>query len=390
MLCTQCRRALRHPPAQSTGSVHRLRMGLRLGREDPDHSIHAFVPEWVPHRWRSKVFKPTCWTSDGLLVGTSIMRLFIVALVLGLGTAGVHAQDKRTDIPINPLTQTTKRVGNFPPQFFSGKGGRANSGLATTTPLPGPVEGRDFVFDLRKSAGQPIPPVVMKWIPAGKFQMGSTSRTDPDRNPGEILHDVTLTRGFWLMETEMTQEVYWAVTGTYPSRFNDPKNPVDSVNSVEAEDFCRNIGSQLKQFYNLTGFEFRLPTEAEWEYACRAGTTTAVYVNYRDRDQELEEIAWWGGNAGNAPHHVRQKRPNAWGLYDMIGNVDEWCSDWFGSYPTGSVTDPKGPSSGSSRVHRGGCWNLGSEWARSASRRSDGPGWRNQNLGFRPAFSRAR
>ena len=316
------------------------------------------------------------------------MRFFIAALVLGLGTAGVQAQNKRTDTLINWSTLTTKKAGDFPRAFFSGKSGQAY--LGTTTTLPHPVEGKDFVFDLHKGAGQPIPPVVMKWIPAGKFQMGSAIRTDPDRDPGEILHDVTLTRGFWLMETEMTQEVYWAVTETYPSRFNDPKNPVDSVNSVEAEDFCKNLGSQLKQFYNLTGFEFRLPTEAEWEYACRAGTTTAVYVNYRDRGNELNEIAWWSGNAGKAPHHVRQKSPNAWGLYDMIGNVDEWCSDWFSSYPTGSVIDPKGPSSGSSRVHRGGCWNLGPEWARSASRTSDGPGWRNQNLGFRPAFSRAR
>ncbi|MBM3903474.1 MAG: formylglycine-generating enzyme family protein [Verrucomicrobia bacterium] len=127
---------------------------------------------------------------------------------------------------------------------------------------------------------------------------------------------------------------------------------------------------------------YRLPTEAEWEYAARAGTTGARYG-------ELDTIAWWYGNAGNQTHPVKQKAPNAWGLYDMLGNVWEWCSDWSGEYPTGSVTDPTGPNSGSVRVIRGGSWSDGARDARSADRDGRVPGARGL-LGFRPALSSVR
>ncbi len=139
-----------------------------------------------------------------------------------------------------------------------------------------------------------------------------------------------------------------------------------------------------------TGFGFRLPTEAEWEYACRAGTTTAVYVNYRYRNMELDAIGWWNWNSGNATRNVRLKLPNAWGLHDMVGNVREWCSDWHDDYPAGSVTDPTGPSSGSGRVVRGGGWFIVARFARSADRARNVPGARNSGLGFRPALSSVR
>ena len=145
----------------------------------------------------------------------------------------------------------------------------------------------------------------------------------------------------------------------------------------------------LTAFNDLSGFEFRLPTEAEWEYACRAGTTTAVYVNYGDRNRELGDIAWWDWNSGNATRNVGKKLPNAWGLYDMIGNVWEWCWDRYGFYPTGSVTDPTGPSSGSVRVRRGGSWDCVAGNVRSAARGYD-PGRRFNSLGFRPALSSVR
>ena len=130
--------------------------------------------------------------------------------------------------------------------------------------------------------------------------------------------------------------------------------------------------------------EYRLPTEAEWEYAARAGTTGVRYG-------ELDAIAWHGGNSGSEKHAVKQKAPNAWGLYDMIGNVSEWCGDWYGNYPTASVTDPTGPNSGSYRVRRGGSWDrYAAREARSAVRYGLGPGNRFNNLGFRPAFSSVR
>ena len=130
--------------------------------------------------------------------------------------------------------------------------------------------------------------------------------------------------------------------------------------------------------------------EAEWEYACRAGTTTAVYVDYGDRNRELDAIAWWDWNSGNATRNVGKKLPNAWGLHDTIGNVLEWCWDRYDVYPTGSVTDPTGPSSGSSRVFRGGCWRYDAGSVRSAARGRLAPGFRNGFLGFRPALSSVR
>jgi formylglycine-generating enzyme required for sulfatase activity len=142
-----------------------------------------------------------------------------------------------------------------------------------------------------------------------------------------------------------------------------------------------------------------LPSEAEWEYACRAGTTTAVYYNVGDRHRELDAIAWWNWNAGDKTHPVKQKLPNAFGLYDMIGNVWEWCFDWYGDYPSGDVTDPKGPNSeeGYLRVYRGGGWGSGGSWdvdlsgnPRSACRAKYVPSYLFSNLGFRPALSPVR
>jgi formylglycine-generating enzyme required for sulfatase activity len=131
------------------------------------------------------------------------------------------------------------------------------------------------------------------------------------------------------------------------------------------------------------GWEWRLPTEAEWEYAVRAGTTGARYG-------ELDTIAWHGGNSGSETHRVSQKAANAWGLQDMMGNVWEWCSDWSGDYPAGSVTDPTGPNSGSFRVLRGRSWDLDARSARSAGRGRYAPSSRDDTLSFRPALSSVR
>ena len=125
---------------------------------------------------------------------------------------------------------------------------------------------------------------------------------------------------------------------------------------------------------------FRLPTEAEWEYACRAGTTGARYGN-------LDDVAWYSSNSGSTTHPVRQKQPNAWGLYDTLGNVWEWCWDWFGAYPSGVVTDPVDAGSGSRRVHRGGSWRDGAQVARAAYRSGWTPDYRYGTLGFRLARS---
>ena len=131
---------------------------------------------------------------------------------------------------------------------------------------------------------------------------------------------------------------------------------------------------------NAVGGEFRLPTEAEWEYACRAGTKGAYAGN-------LDDLAWYWKNSAKTTHPVGQKKPNAWGLYDMHGNVWEWCSDWYGAYPAGTVTDPTGPAAGADRVNRGGCWVNIATHCRSANRNRLEPGGRDMDLGLRLAFA---
>ena len=217
----------------------------------------------------------------------------------------------------------------------------------------------------------------------GSFMMGSPE-TETDRQTDEVQHLVTLTRPFALAQTPCTQWQWEAVMGSNPSNFKGKDRPVEQVSWEEAVAFCRKLTLKQQQEGVLAeGWEWRLPTEAEWEYAARAGTTGA-------RHGELDAIAWHLDNSGGETHAVKGKQANAWGLYDMLGNVWEWCADWNGDYPTGSVTDPTGPSSGSNRVVRGGGWGLDARYARSADRRRNGPGFRHNLLGFRPALSSVR
>ena len=322
------------------------------------------------------------------------MRILMAAVVMCVGLVSVWAGGGKFNSPSPNSGSTKSKTASNPVSSGSNlKAGKGDNQKAV------PVEGKDFEFELKIGLGlfssRPIP-VKMKWIPAGTFQMGSTAATDPDHRD-ETQHTVTLTRGYWLMETEVTQEMYYTVMGQGrgTARFEDLKNPMEMVSWYDASDFCRDIGknSQLTTHFDLSGFEFRLPTEAEWEYACRAGTTTAVYVNYGDRNKELDAIAWYDWNSGNATRNVRQKLPNAWGLYDMIGNVNEWCWDWYDAYPTGSVTDPKGPSTippDHFRVTRGGSWLNDPKYARSAVRAGLVPVGRYNTQGIRAARSRVR
>jgi formylglycine-generating enzyme required for sulfatase activity len=213
--------------------------------------------------------------------------------------------------------------------------------------------------------------------------MGSPS-SEPDRYSDEVQHEAVLARGIFLAETECTQGQWEAVMGGNPSHFKGTERPVEQVSWGEAEEYCRKLTAKQRAEGILPeGWEWRLPTEAEWEYAARAGTTVARYG-------DLDTIAWHSGNTGRETHPVSQKAANAWGLHDMIGNVWEWCSDWSGDYPTGSVTNPTGPSSGFNRVCRGGSWDGDARSARSARRDRFDPGIRSSFLGFRPALSSVR
>ena len=172
--------------------------------------------------------------------------------------------------------------------------------------------------------------------------------------------------------------------GGNPSKFKGAERPVEMVSWDEAWEYCRKLTTKQRAKGILPeGWEWRLPTEAEWEYAARAGTTGA-------RPGDLDSIAWHGGNSGSKTHAVGGKQANAWRLHDIMGNVWEWCSDWYGNYPTGSVTDPSGPRSGSFRVLRGGSWSFGAGLVRSAFRSRFDPGFRNSDLGFRPVLSSVR
>jgi formylglycine-generating enzyme required for sulfatase activity len=190
-------------------------------------------------------------------------------------------------------------------------------------------------------------------IPAGKFMMGE----------GKDQHEVTISKPFYVGVTEVTQAQYEAVMGTNPSHFKGATNPVETVSWNDATEFCKKLSEKTRQ-------AVRLPTEAEWEYACRAGTTSRF--SFGDEDSALGDYAWHDDNSDRTTHPVGQKRPNAWGLYDMHGNVEEWCADWYGDYPKGAVTDPQGPASGTNRVLRGGAWFF---WpgCRSADRGNGSP-----------------
>lgn len=207
-----------------------------------------------------------------------------------------------------------------------------------------------------------------RWCAPGTFLMGADP-TDSERFPDEIQHEVTLTQGFWILETEVTQEMYHGITGNNPSAFSPEKFykpgrdikalnscPVEMVSWYDAIDFCRKM---TKQFH-ITGCEFRLPTEAQWEYACRAGTRVPF-------SGPLEKSGWTRINS-HAPVKVGSKQPNAWGIYDMHGNVFEWCQDWYSPYSKEPVKDPSGPASGDFKVIRGGAWHHLPRYARSSFR----------------------
>ncbi len=232
--------------------------------------------------------------------------------------------------------------------------------------------------------------ITLIWCPPtrpGGFVMGSPV-TEVDRRENEKEHRVTLTKGFWLGKTETTQGQWTRVMGASPPkgppsrkvRVLGADHPMYSVSWEDAVAYCE----KLNQVHPLGGdWKWTLPTEAQWEYACRAGTTGA-YAG------DLNEMAWYDLNSGSTTHPVGQKRANAWGLYDMHGNVWEWCKDWSGDYPSSSVMDPAGGSSGSLRVIRGGCWVSPAAGARSALRYGVSPGRRNNTLGFRVALSAVR
>jgi formylglycine-generating enzyme required for sulfatase activity len=209
-------------------------------------------------------------------------------------------------------------------------------------------------------------------IHAGEFLMGSHDGAD-DEQP---LHTVRISKPFYLGQYEVTQGQWQIIMGHNRSRFQgDTTLPVERVSWEDVQEFLGRLNAKEG------ASTYRLPTEAEWEYAARAGTTTTY--SFGNDTRQLEEYAWYRKNAGDHTHPVGQKKPNAWGLYDMHGNVWEWVQDWYGAYAAGTVVDPAGPSAGSERVRRGGSWYDAASSCRSAYRYEAAPSRRIVNVGFR-------
>ncbi len=214
-------------------------------------------------------------------------------------------------------------------------------------------------------------------IPAGEFKMGSPDSdkyTNADEKPQ---HRIRITKPFYMGKFLVTQEQWEAVMGDNPSRFKGPKNPVEQVRWDDCQKFLKKLNEKVG------GGRFSLPTEAQWEYACRAGSTTRYC--FGDAESGLGDYAWYDKNSDIKTHPVGEKKPNAWGLYDMHGNVWEWCQDWYdgGYYATSPADDPTGPATGSARVIRGGYWSDGIRFCRSALRDGSRPGYRDCILGLR-------
>lgn len=242
-------------------------------------------------------------------------------------------------------------------------------------------------------------------IPKGKFVMGSPD-SEEKRFQDETQHDVTISRDFYMGAMEVTQEQWKKVMGENPSQFKGDQLPVESINSELAISFCNKLSNMTAE--KVAGRIYRLPTEAEWEYACRAGSKTSYC--FGDNSVPLSDYDWYADNSGIVKldsgakfkmpedikeymswlkdnncqtHNVGQKKPNAWGLHDMHGNISEWCADYYDDYASRAEIDPKGPTEGSERVFRGGCWISGSSHCRSATRTRINPKQDSFLIGFR-------
>ena len=214
-------------------------------------------------------------------------------------------------------------------------------------------------------------------VDGGTFTMGATPEQENPHQFEEPTHQVTLS-SYYIGETEVTQELWKAVMGNNPSNFKGDNLPVEEVSWEDCQTFIGKLN-------DLTGKRFRLPTEAEWEYAARGGKRSN-HTQYSG-GSNIDDVAWYDGNSGSKTHPVKTKNPNELGLYDMSGNVHEWCQDWYGSYSSNAQTNPTGPDSGSDRVFRGGTWSIFGWFCRSSFRGKSSPGYRYDTIGFRLALS---
>ena len=324
-----------------------------------------------------------------MIVKVSVFRCLgaMSGLLLAFGCSGVGDQSPLTDI-LGENTETEPRhvasVAAKPPGLavapFDAEEARAHQEAW--------AEHLEVEVEIKNSIGMRL-----RLIPPGEFMMGSPEWGRDDEGPQ---HRVRITRPFYMGVYPVTQSQWESVMGNNPSSFSSDGGNSDRVSGLSTGDFpmegvswedAQEFIGKLNELSEETGWVYRLPTEAEWEHACRGGTTTRYY--FGDSWDELGEYAWYSGNSERRTHSVGQKHPNAWGLYDMHGNVREWCFDWFSGdyYANSPLEDPTGPESGSLRVNRGGSWRYTAGDCRSASRVRFRPRDRDNFLGFRVAFS---
>jgi formylglycine-generating enzyme required for sulfatase activity len=228
---------------------------------------------------------------------------------------------------------------------------------AAPSPVPATIDESTRMEGTSAGEVRNLGGIEMVWCPPGEFLMGSPT-SEADRRNDETQHRVTLTTGFWMAKTETTQGQWVSVMGDNPSTFKGMDLPVETVNWDDVQGW---LGKMNERHPLPAGWKWELPTEAQWEYACRAGTETA-YAGV------LTNMAWYADNSGLKPNPVGAKQANAWGLHDMHGTVFEWCRDWYGDYPSGVATNPTGATTGSLRVLRGGSWGSDAALCRSAYR----------------------
>ena len=313
--------------------------------------------------------------------------MLTVPLTLSAQAVGGQITRKKTNTTVT--TPAKKTQGSSSASNKTGSGKRSSVSVSSSKKAStGKSQQQNDLIDqnMRASTGksqEQIPRVIqdlisnMIYVQGGTFTMGATSEQRSDADPDEKpAHQVTMS-SFSIGKYEVTQEEWEAVMGKNPSKFKGAKHPVENVSWDDCQEFIRKLNA-------LTGKHFRLPTEAEWEFAARGGNRSKGY-KYAGGNL-IDKVAWLGGNSNNTTHKVGEKLPNELGLYDMSGNVWEWCQDWYGDYNSKAQTDPTGPTSGSIRVNRGGGWYSSGNICRVAYRNRFAPSYAYTNLGLRLVF----
>ena len=315
--------------------------------------------------------------------------------IIRIGTGGTHTDMYLAGTihgdgsGLTGITATSLAAGSVTSaQIASGAVGSLQ--LAPSLTLSGTVTAGGFFSTAGEPSDDVLPVSGMVWIKPGRFVMGSRADEvgrSADEGPQTV---VTLTKGFWMGVHEVTQAEYQAVTATNPSSFTgDLNRPVETVSWDDAVGYCATLTTNEQTAGRIpAGWSYRLPTEAEWEYACRAGPRTTRFGFGDDvSGAAFGNYAWYSSNSAATTHPVEQKLPNAWGLMDMHGNVWEWCQDRYAAYSGGSVTDPQGPLTGGERVSRGASWSGSPANSRSARRDRKSPTTTDDRIGFRLVLS---